>query len=131
MQKFTISASLMSLAILLIGSTPGTAAPNAIPKLNITPTCESPGRKAMALGHSSIESCKKSENEAHAALSKNWSHYPKTDKANCVGQISQGGLPSYIELHTCLEAFRHARAIREAGAKHHLKTTTPAKRSKE
>jgi hypothetical protein len=93
------------------------AAVAAMPTLNIAPTCESEGRKAMALGNSSIEACKRSELEARRALGKKWPQYEGTDRTTCMGRISHGGHPSYVELQSCLESFRHAREIRAAHAK--------------
>ena len=66
----------------------------------------------MALGNSSIEACKRSELEARHALGKKWSHYEGADRTTCMGRISHGGHPSYVELQSCLESFRHAREIR-------------------
>jgi hypothetical protein len=95
----------------------GLAATDAVPKLNVAPTCESEGRKQMALGRTSIEACKRSESEARHALVKHWSGYQRADKSTCIGRISHGGHPSYVELQSCLESFKHAREIREAHAK--------------
>jgi hypothetical protein len=67
------------------------AAVAAMPTLNIAPTCESEGRKAMALGNSSIEACKRSELEARRALGKKWPQYEGTDRTTCMGRISHGG----------------------------------------
>ena len=80
----------------------GLAAVATMPKLNIAPTCEIEGRKEMALGNSSIEACKRSELEARRALSKKWSHYEGGDRMTCMGRISHGGHPSYVELQSCL-----------------------------
>ena len=105
--------------ILCAGSSPGIAAADVVPKLDTRPSCESPGRKAMA--HSgtmgSIKVCLNSENEAHAALVRHWPQYPKSDKSDCVGKVTKGGPPSYIELHSCLETLGHAREIRKAHAR--------------
>jgi hypothetical protein len=103
------------------------AAVATMPSLNIAPTCESEGRKAMALGNSSIEACKRSEMEARHGLSKKWSHYEGTDRTTCMGRISHGGHPSYVELQSCLESFRHAREIRAAQAKGRSHSTAHAK----
>jgi hypothetical protein len=111
---FTIFVRIMGVGIFLTESSVGLAATGGVPKYNIDPTCVSPGRQAIALGNSSIDACKRSEIEARGLLTENWSHYPKDEKTNCTSQVTQGGHPSYIELHTCLEAFRHARAIRHA-----------------
>jgi hypothetical protein len=55
------------------------AASDTMPTLNVAPTCESEGRKQMALGRSSIEACKRSETEARRAVAKHWSGYQKVD----------------------------------------------------
>lgn len=98
-----------------------------MPTLNVAPTCESEGRKQMALGRSSIEACKRSETEARRAVAKHWSGYQKGDRSTCVGRISHGGHPSYVELQSCLESFKHAREIREAHAKGRGHSTGHAK----
>jgi hypothetical protein len=103
------------------------AASDTMPTLNVGPTCESEGRKQMALGRSSIEACKRSETEARHAVAKHWSGYQKGDRSICVGRISHGGHPSYVELQSCLESFKHAREIRESHAKGRGHSTARAK----
>jgi hypothetical protein len=103
------------------------AASDAMPTLNVAPTCESEGRKQMALGRSSIEACKRSETEARHAVAKHWSGYQRGDRSTCVGRISHGGHPSYVELQSCLESFKHAREIRESHAKGRGHSTAHAK----
>jgi hypothetical protein len=105
----------------------GFAAGDTVPTLNVAPTCESEGRKQMALGRSSIEACKRSETEARHALVRDWSGHQKGDKSICMGRISHGGHPSYVELQSCLESFKHAREIREAHAKGRSHSTAHAK----
>jgi hypothetical protein len=107
------------------------AAPDAVPKLDTKLSCESHGRKAITHGNStlSIAACKRSENHAHEALTKHWSQYLNSDKANCHGMVTQGGPPSYVELHSCLESRKHAREIREAHHKESLKSTASARRT--
>jgi hypothetical protein len=111
----------------LTGASIAFAAAGAVPTLNVAPTCESEGRKQMALGRSSIEACKRSEAEARHGLAKHWSNYQKDDKSICMGRISHGGHPSYVELQSCLESFKHAREIREAHAKGRSHSTGHAK----
>jgi hypothetical protein len=103
------------------------AAADSMPTLNVAPTCESEGRKQMALGRSSIEACKRSETEARHAVSKHWSQYQRADRTTCMGRISHGGHPSYVELQSCLESFKHAREIREAHAKGRSHSTSHAR----
>ena len=115
----TILLSIVCVGAVLGPASVGLAAVATMPKLNIAPTCESEGRKEMALGNSSIEACKRSEFEARRALSKKWSHYEGGDRTTCMGRISHGGHPSYVELQSCLESFRHAREIRAAKGRSH------------
>jgi hypothetical protein len=126
------SQSKILLCILCVGTvltraSIGFAASGAVPTLNVAPTCESEGRKQMGLGRSSIEACKRSETEARHALAGDWSRYQQGDKSVCMGRISHGGHPSYVELHSCLESFKHAREIREAHAKGRNHSTAHAK----
>jgi hypothetical protein len=113
--------------IMLTRASIGLAAGDAVPALNVAPTCESEGRKQMALGRSSIEACKRSEMEARHALARHWSSYQKADRSTCMGRISHGGHPSYVELQACLESFKHAREIREAHANGRSHSTAHAK----
>ncbi len=103
------------------------AAADAVPTLNVAPTCESEGRKSMALGRSSIAACKRSEMEARHGLANHWPRYQKGDRSICMGRISHGGHPSYVELQSCLESFKHAREIREGHAKGQSHSTAHAK----
>jgi hypothetical protein len=118
---------ILCVGIVLTRASVALAAADAVPTLNVAPTCESEGRKQMALGRSSIEACKRSETEARHGLTKNWSHYQKADKSTCMGRISHGGHPSYVELQSCLESFKHAREIREAHAKGRTHSSAHAK----
>ena len=93
----------------------GIAATDAVPKLNTRPSCESPARLALRHDHDlAIEACRRSEHAAYEDLKKHWAQYPKTDKTTCVGKVTQGGPPSYIELHSCFDTMRHARSIIDA-----------------
>ena len=130
-RQFTIFVRIMCLGVLLTGSSPSFAARDTVPKLNTRPTCESPGRKAMAHGNSnrSIEACLKSENEAHEVLIKHWSQYAESDKTDCHGMVTKGGPASYVELHSCLESRKHLREIREAHHRDNLKKEFRPKRA--
>jgi hypothetical protein len=122
-QKAAICVRIICAGILSIESVPSIAAPEVVPKFNTAPSCESSARKAISHGSStgSIEACRKSEKEAHEVLIKHWSKYAKIDKTNCVGKVSQGGPPSYIELHSCLETMKYSREIRHANRLNNLK----------
>jgi hypothetical protein len=129
-QKAAIFFRIILAGILLIESIPSIAAPEVAPKFNTGPSCESPARKAISYGSSkgSIEACRKSEKEAHEVLIKHWPKYAKIDKTNCVGKVTQGGPPSYIELHSCLETMKYSREIRHANHLNNLKKEFRPKR---
>jgi hypothetical protein len=130
-RKLTIFIGIMCVGILLTESRVSHAASNAVPKLDTRLSCESHGRKAITHGnsHLSIAACKRSEDDAHEALVKHWSQYTNNDKTNCHGMVTQGGPPSYVELHSCLESRKHAREIREAHNSHEPKKPSRAKRT--
>ena len=44
----------------------------------------------------------------------NWSQYRAADKTLCVGMVSKGGPPRYVELLSCLEIMKDAAVIRDA-----------------
>jgi hypothetical protein len=89
------------------------------------------GEKRSLTGNAnlSIEACKRSESHAHAALVEHWSQYTNDDKTNCHGMVTQGGPPSYVELHSCLESRKHVREIRAAHETHNPKKASRAKRT--
>jgi hypothetical protein len=130
-RKLAISIGIMCVGILLTESSISHAATDAVPKLDTRLSCESHGRKAITHGNSnlSIAACKRSEDHAHQVLVQHWSQYTNNDKTNCHGMVTQGGPPSYVELHSCLESRKHAREIREAHNRHEPKKATRAKRT--
>jgi hypothetical protein len=55
-----------------------------------------------------FKSCLKSEMAMRRQLVKQWSSFKPANKANCVGEASAGGLPSYTGLLTCLQMAKDA-----------------------
>jgi hypothetical protein len=88
------------------------AAMNSLPRLNTNKSCESPARRLVAHQHS-VDACFRSEREAHAVLVKRWHRYSESDRSRCIGIVTHGGPPSYVELHACLDSAEHARKIRK------------------
>jgi len=114
--QFTVVCCLVCVGALL--TTDNAAAADVVPKFNVRPSCNSPARRLVVVGHAKVpEACLKHEKEAHEVLIKHWSRYALSDKTNCVGKVSYGGPPSYIELLSCFETMEHARKIREAHRK--------------
>lgn len=57
------------------------------------------------------DGCKEDEQGARDQLIKDWNEYPAADRSNCTSLTSTGGLPSYVELLTCLELASYARQL--------------------
>ena len=124
-QKLTMFAQVLGIGLLLSDSGLGIAAPDAVPKLNTRPTCESPTRAAL-FPDKSVEACLKQENEAHRSLLRHWPHYNRADKTHCVGKVNKGGPPSYVKLLSCFEIMAHAREIRGRHLEHGWKKASPS-----
>jgi hypothetical protein len=87
------------------------AAEDRIPSLNVEEACKSVS--SLATGQVSAEKCIEQENAARAELQKSWSTYASRDRERCSGLAVAGGYPSYIELLTCVQMDRDARALEE------------------
>ena len=82
------------------------------PKLNVTPSCEAAARGAISAGRDK-DACLADENAAENLLTQEWAKYNAADKTQCIGNVRTGGPASYVELLSCLEIMRDAKAIRE------------------
>ena len=74
------------------------------PKFDPAPACKAAAAidQSMDLAVSqSYESCMNDEESARAELVKGWNTYPADAKPRCVGEATDGGLPSYVELLEC------------------------------
>jgi hypothetical protein len=85
---------------------------DSVPTLNVGPTCSAAGGVGVIAGRTE-DSCLRDENEARDQLRKQWSQYGGADKAQCVGSTRDGGVPSYVELLTCLEMAKQSRDLPE------------------
>ena len=74
------------------------------PKFDLAPGCKAAAAidRSMDLAVSqSYGSCIDDEESARAELVKGWNTYPADAKPRCVGEATDGGLPSYVELLEC------------------------------
>jgi hypothetical protein len=85
------------------------------PKLEVGTSCAAAGLGAAVLGRDK-KACLGDETTAQDSLKQNWSKYSAPDKTDCVGMVTTGGPPSYVELLSCVEILRDARNIRNADA---------------
>ena len=91
------------------------------PILNMDPSCGAAGA-AISIGRNK-QACLYEEGKAQDLLTKNWSQYRPADKTQCVGMVSKGGPPSYVELLSCIEIMRDAAAIHKAEPEDDTDTT--------
>jgi hypothetical protein len=108
---FMNSAAL--LATLMIAS-PAAAEP--LPQFDLQANCRSSG--ALWGGPRQVtESCLRSEEQARKLLSDSWNAIMADDRTSCSRLVRTGGQPSYVELLSCVEMARDARAFREQRAR--------------
>ena len=79
------------------------------PLLNVGRSCDAAAGAVISLGRDK-QACMQEEDGAQDLLTKNWSQYLPADKTRCVGMVSKGGPPSYVELLACLEIMKDAAA---------------------
>jgi hypothetical protein len=101
------SLKTLALAALMLGAAPAFA--QTVPALNVERTCHDIPAETAVNRDPSI--CLKSENDAHDQLAKEWSSFPVADRGLCTQTATMGGTASYVELLTCLEMRRDARAL--------------------
>jgi hypothetical protein len=85
-----------------------------VPALKVEESC----RAAAAISDGKLtseERCLSQEHSARAELAEQWSQFDRNDQRLCTAQTSIGGLPSYIELLTCVTMARDARVLRTQG----------------
>jgi hypothetical protein len=102
----------IALVALLFGLQVAVAVADSPPKLDVVPSCNAAARGAISAGRDK-EACLADERTAENSLAQNWSTYNAADKIQCVGNVKTGGPASYVELLSCLEIMRDAKAIRE------------------
>ena len=78
-----------------------------VPAFDTAPGC----RAAIALMPGSLEACMKDEQAARVQLAAQWEKFVAPDRATCTQNETTGGSPSYVELLTCLQMARDARAL--------------------
>lgn len=92
-------------AAALIAATAAFTAAHAaeVPTLDVSRTCRP---IATEDGTLDTDRCLKTEREARDQLAREWANFPAADRTLCTQTATMGGLPSYVELITCLEMKR-------------------------
>jgi hypothetical protein len=100
--------------ILAFAVLPASAALADAPTLNVQATCRA--TPAVNLDQqATYDNCMRSENAARDRLNKTWSKMRADWRSTCLKTTTLGGIPSYVELLTCVE-MREAAANGQSGA---------------
>ncbi len=79
------------------------------PNLDVSQSCNAATFGAISASRDK-QACLEDERAAKDQLTKEWSRFAQDVKTSCIGMNNTGGPPSYVELLTCLEVLRDARA---------------------
>ncbi|MBV9394188.1 MAG: hypothetical protein JOZ84_07235 [Methylobacteriaceae bacterium] len=100
--------------ILAFAVLPASAALADAPTLNVQATCRA--TPAVNLDQqATYDNCMRSENAARDRLNKTWGKMRADWRSTCLKTTTLGGIPSYVELLTCVE-MREAAANGQSGA---------------
>ena len=95
-------------------------AANEVPQLDVKPSCNAATQAANQLnkagdnlrpGDRSSDNCVQDEMNAKSKLGDEWTQYDVAQRRRCTRLATLGGLPSYVELLTCLEMAKQAANI--------------------
>lgn len=78
-----------------------------VPVLNYERSCRA-AVHAAAMPNRNENACLQDEKAAAAKLKQEWSTFTPAQKSHCVQLSTTGGLPSYVELLTCMEMSKAA-----------------------
>lgn len=95
--------------VLALGSQMLVTVAEGVPNFDPAPGC----RAAIADMAGSFDACLKDEQAARARLATEWPGFSAAERANCAADETAGGTPSYVELLTCLQMAKAARALPE------------------
>lgn len=85
-------------------------APSQVPALNYEPICRDSASAELGIKDDTAI-CMRDEAEARAQLAQKWSAFAAAGRSSCLRLSSTNRTGSYVELLTCLEMDRDARAL--------------------
>jgi hypothetical protein len=100
----------MILPVILIGMQVAITVQNAVPTLDVGPSCRAASDGSLGLKQN-LDSCLKAEQDARTQIVKEWSEFTAGDRSTCVGLSTISAQATYTELLTCLELMRDARKL--------------------
>jgi hypothetical protein len=100
----------MIIPALILAAQLATPVADRAPQFNTEPTCRGAATASTAI-RSDRDVCMQKEKDARAELDRQWTGFPAPDRSRCVEGTAAGGIPSYVELLTCLEMAKQARTL--------------------
>lgn len=97
---------------------PVIAVADTVPDLAVEQNCREQAKRTDALGGKNgyttdAKGCMRSENTARDKLKTEWTQFTPATRERCTAASTMGGMPSYVELLTCLEMDRDARQLEQ------------------
>jgi hypothetical protein len=87
------------------------AAAAGLPRFNIRATCRQ-AQPLLGSGDKDVyQGCMDSEVQARERLAKSWLSFKNGSRKNCVGETQIGGVPSYVDLLSCLQLEKEAGSL--------------------
>ena len=80
-----------------------------VPVYDVSATCHYDAD--IANGPESEQTCLRLEREARTTLEAQWASFAADDRVECTAESHAGGSASYVDLLTCLQMSRDARAL--------------------
>jgi hypothetical protein len=84
-----------------------------VPRLNVEPSCRAAAQAAIGQNRDT-NACLRDENQARDTLQKEWSDYSGGERERCLRLSQLGGMPSYVELLTCLQMAKDLKGISQS-----------------
>jgi hypothetical protein len=82
---------------------------DTVPKFDISRSCSSSVIADFGQTKRDKAGCEQDENNARAAIEKEWNQAAPSDREHCRRLVTVGGNPSYVELLVCLEMARQVK----------------------
>jgi hypothetical protein len=89
----------------LILSGAGPVLAEEVPRFAIEATCRGVATRGLD-EKDSVKACIDDENTALGQLRAQWTTFTPANQRECIGETEIGGLPSYVEVLTCLQMYR-------------------------
>jgi hypothetical protein len=103
---------LISAPIIILGSQLAIVVADNVPKFDIERGCRLDNAASAGIAEEQpVKRCVSDERKALQQLQTEWSQYAGPDRATCTASTTSDGTPSYVELLTCLQEAKEARAL--------------------